>query len=135
LVISTFAVPGWWWKVDHGTRDELLSRLAEAVGSVIISHPTRVATDGPPAAGKTTLADELAIVLRRQGRDVIRATIEDFLTPASQRFRSSKYSAEGVYHDGTGPTRARSDRACSKSVRTSARVYRPMSPSTGLSAE
>lgn len=67
--------------MDHGTRDELLSRLAEAVGSVTVAHPTRVAIDGPPAAGKTTLADELAVVLRAQGRDVIRATIEDFLTP------------------------------------------------------
>lgn len=50
--------------MDQGTRDELLGRLAEAVGSVTIAHPTRVAIDGPPAAGKTTLADELAVVLR-----------------------------------------------------------------------
>ena len=67
--------------MDNGTRDELLSRLAEAVGSVTIAHPTRVAVDGPPAAGKTTLADELAVVLRAQGREVIRATIEGFLLP------------------------------------------------------
>ncbi|MBQ1014799.1 uridylate kinase, partial [Micromonospora sp. M51] len=55
----------------HGTRDDLIHRLAEAVGSVTVAHPTRVAVDGPPAAGKTTLADELAVVLRDQGRDVI----------------------------------------------------------------
>ena len=85
--------------MDHGTRDELLSRLAEAVGSVTVAHPTRVAIDGPPAAGKTTLADELAVVLRAQGRDVIRATIEDFLTPRSQRYRRGEDSAEGCYHD------------------------------------
>ena len=53
--------------MDKGTRDELLSRLAEAVGSVTVAHPTRVAIDGPPAAGKTTLADELAVVLRDTG--------------------------------------------------------------------
>jgi len=29
--------------MDTGTRDELLSRLAEAVSSVTIEHPTRVA--------------------------------------------------------------------------------------------
>jgi uridine kinase len=85
--------------MDHGTRDELLSRLAEAVGSVTVAHPTRVAIDGPPAAGKTTLADELAVVLRAQGRNVIRATIEDFLTPRSQRYRRGEDSAEGCYHD------------------------------------
>lgn len=60
--------------MDQGTRDEMLGRLAEAVGSVTGPHPTRVAIDGPPAAGKTTLADKLAVVLRTQGRDVIRAT-------------------------------------------------------------
>ena len=85
--------------MDNGTRDELLSRLAEAVGSVTIAHPMRVAVDGPPAAGKTTLADELAVVLRTQGREVIRASIEGFLFPRSQRYRRGEYSAEGCYHD------------------------------------
>ncbi|WP_433126317.1 cytidylate kinase family protein [Micromonospora sp. CA-240977] len=83
----------------RGTRDELLGRLAEEVGSVAVAHPTRVAIDGPPAAGKTTLADELAAVLREQGRDVIRATIDDFLFPRAQRYPRGEYSAEGCYHD------------------------------------
>ena len=85
--------------MDNGTRDELLSRLTEAVGSVTIAHPTRVAVDGPPAAGKTTLADELAVVLRAQGREVIRASIEGFLLPRSQRYRRGVYSGEACYHD------------------------------------
>ncbi|MFI7062636.1 cytidylate kinase family protein [Kribbella sp. NPDC050124] len=58
-----------------------------------------MAFDGVPAAGKTTLADELAVVLRAQGRDVIRATIEDFLTPRAVRYRRGEDSAEGCYHD------------------------------------
>jgi uridine kinase len=85
--------------MDSGTRDEMLSRLAEAVGSVTVAHPTRVAVDGPPAAGKTTLADELAVVLRAQGRDVIRATIEGFLFPKAQRYWRGEYSPEGCYLD------------------------------------
>ena len=86
--------------MDHGTRDELLSRLAEAVKSVTIAHPTRVAIDGVPGAGKTTLADELAVVLRAQGREIIRATIEDFLNPSSVRHPWSD-SAEGWYNHNT----------------------------------
>jgi uridine kinase len=85
--------------MDTGTREELLGRLAEAVGSVTSAHPTRVAVDGPPAAGKTTLGDELAVLLRAQGRDVIRASIEGFLLPRSQRYRRGEYSAEGCYRD------------------------------------
>ncbi|WP_327044485.1 cytidylate kinase family protein [Microbispora sp. NBC_01189] len=85
--------------MDQGTRGELISRLAEAIGSVTAAHPLRVAIDGPPAAGKTTLADELAVVLRAQGRDVIRATIDDFLFPRAQRYRRGQYSAEGCYFD------------------------------------
>jgi uridine kinase len=85
--------------MDQGTRDEVLGRLAEAVGSGTVGHPMRVAIDGPPAAGKTTLADELAVLLRRQGRDVIRATIDDFLFPRAQRYPRGEYSAEGCYFD------------------------------------
>ncbi len=85
--------------MDNGTRQELLSRLAEAVGSVTIAHPTRVAVDGPAAAGKTMLADELAVLLRAQGRAVIRASIEGFLVPRSQRYRLGEYSAAACYHD------------------------------------
>ncbi|GLZ38128.1 hypothetical protein [Actinokineospora sp. NBRC 105648] len=85
--------------MGQGTRGELISRLAEAIGSVTTTHPVRVAIDGPPAAGKTTLADELAVVLRAQDRAVIRATIDDFLVPRAQRYRRGRYSAEGCYLD------------------------------------
>ncbi|GIE98780.1 cytidylate kinase family protein [Paractinoplanes rishiriensis] len=85
--------------MGHGTRAELLGHLAEAVGAVTATHPTRVAIDGPPAAGKTTLADELAVTLRAQGRDVIRATIDHFLFPRAQRYPRGEYSAEGCYFD------------------------------------
>ncbi|MFI6180118.1 cytidylate kinase family protein [Nonomuraea sp. NPDC051191] len=85
--------------MEQGTRGELISRLAEAVSSVTIAHPLRVAIDGPPAAGKTTLADELAVVLRAQDRDVVRACIDDFLFPSAQRYRRGRYSAEACYFD------------------------------------
>lgn len=80
-------------------RDQLIGLLADAVGSVTVAHPTRVAVDGPPAAGKTTLADELAAVLRARGRYVIRATVDDFLFPRARRYRRGEFSAEGCYVD------------------------------------
>ena len=70
-----------------------------AVGSAATTRPLRVAVDGPPAAGQTMLADELAVVLRAQGREVIRATIEGFLFPRAQRYRRGEYSHEGCYFD------------------------------------
>jgi uridine kinase len=85
--------------VRSGTRDEVLELLAEAVGAVAVTHPTRVAIDGPPAAGKTTLADELAGVLRARGREVVRATIDDFLFPRAVRYARGEYSGEGCYFD------------------------------------
>ena len=85
--------------IVDGTRDELLERLAEAVSAIRVTHPTRVAVDGVPAAGKTWLADELAVVLRAQGREVIRASIEGFLLPRAIRYRRGEDSPEGCYHD------------------------------------
>ncbi|WP_433307013.1 cytidylate kinase family protein [Actinoplanes sp. CA-030573] len=85
--------------MQRGTRDELLGHLAAAVGSVSVAHPVRVAVDGAPAAGKTTLADELARVLRATGRDVIRATIDDFLFPRARRYARGEFSADGCYLD------------------------------------
>jgi uridine kinase len=85
--------------MGKGARDEILRRLADAIGSVTVTHPTRVAVDGPPAAGKTILADELAVILCEQGRDVIRATIDDFLVPRARRYMRGEYSAEGCYLD------------------------------------
>lgn len=85
--------------MDQDTRGEFIGRLAEAIMSLTATHPLRVAIDGPPASGKTTLADELAAVLRARDRDVIRATIDDFLFPRAQRYRRGRYSAEGCYFD------------------------------------
>ena len=85
--------------MDTGVRSQMLGYLADVVGSTTGMHPVRVAVDGPPAAGKTTLADELALVLRERGRDVIRATIESFLFPEAVRYRRGEYSPEGCYFD------------------------------------
>jgi uridine kinase len=62
-------------------RGAVISALADAVTSLRVGHPTRVAVEGRGAAGKTTLADELAEVLRARGRECVRASIDDFHRP------------------------------------------------------
>jgi uridine kinase len=83
----------------QSARGEFVSRLAGAISTVTTTHPLRVAIDGAPASGKTTLADELAVVLRARGREVIRASVDDFLVDRAQRYRRGRYSAEGCYFD------------------------------------
>ena len=85
--------------MDKGTRADLLDRLVGTIESVTIPPPLRVAVDGPPAAGKTTLADELALLLRTRGREVIRASTESFQLPRAQRYRRGEFSPEANYHD------------------------------------
>jgi uridine kinase len=85
--------------MDTGSRGELIERLLALIQTVTVMHPLRVAVDGPPAAGKTTLADELGDALRAQGRYVIRASIESFLFPRAQRYRRGELSAAANYHD------------------------------------
>ena len=80
-------------------RVALIERLAGLVEALPRPHPLRVCVDGPVAAGKTTLADELALVLRGRGHDVIRASIDGFHRPRAERYRRGEDSAEGNYED------------------------------------
>jgi uridine kinase len=60
-------------------------------------YPVRVAIDGFCAAGKTTLADALAVELRAQGRVVIRASADDFQNPPEIRWQLGRRSPEGFF--------------------------------------
>jgi uridine kinase len=62
-------------------------------------HPIRVGIDGFCAAGKTTLADQLAGLLRGHARPVIRACADDFQNPPSVRYRLGNRSPEGFFRD------------------------------------
>jgi uridine kinase len=76
----------------------LLERLAGLIDAHRPPHPLRVALDGPDAAGKTTLADELADRLGRR-RQVIRASADDFQRPRAERYRRGALSPDGYYLD------------------------------------
>lgn len=80
-------------------RRDLLDELAERIVARAAVHPLRVAVDGIDAAGKTTLADELAAPLRARGRPVIRASVDGFHRPRAERYRRGAASPEGYYLD------------------------------------
>ena len=80
-------------------RMRCLERLAHVILAIDRPHPVRVAIDGPDAAGKTVLADELAPILECAGRPVIRASIDGFHRPRAQRLARGADSPEGYLHD------------------------------------
>lgn len=80
-------------------RAALVRRLVALIDAVDLAHPTRVAVDGPDAAGKTTLADELEIALADAGRDAIRASVDGFHRSRVERYRLGPDSPEGYYED------------------------------------
>jgi len=80
-------------------RLEVLDRLAEIVAAVRRDHPTRVAIDGFDAAGKTTLADEVAALVAARCRQVIRVSLDDFHRPRNVRYRLGRDSPTGYYDD------------------------------------
>ena len=45
------------------------------------------------------MADELALLLRARGREVIRASTESFRLPWAQRYQRGEFSPEADYHD------------------------------------
>ncbi len=80
-------------------RQEVIQQLSVTIHSFAPGHPTRVAIDGLDAAGKTTMADELAERLRRMDRTVIRSSIDNFHHPQAVRYRRGPLSPEGYFLD------------------------------------
>lgn len=76
----------------------LVGALVELLVARSPERVLRVAVDGPDAAGKTTLADELARNLSGR-REAIRVGIDGFHRPRSVRLRRGSLSPEGFYHD------------------------------------
>ena len=81
------------------SRSDTLDQVVQRIGRLRLGHPVRVAVDGRTASGKTTLADELAALLTKQGRSVIRTSIDGFHRPRVERYARGRHSAEGYYHD------------------------------------
>jgi uridine kinase len=87
--------------MSNGTRRKVVTALADEVTSLRIAHPTRVAVDGRSAAGKTTFSDELADAVRARGREVLRASIDDFHRPGHKhRSRRGGWTPRSYYDEG-----------------------------------
>lgn len=80
-------------------RQQTIEKLADLIAAVDRPHPLRVGIDGPGAAGKTTLADDLVEPLSRRGRTVLRASLDGFHNPPETRYRRGRHSVEGYYAD------------------------------------
>jgi uridine kinase len=81
------------------TRADVIAELADLIDTVTVEHPTRVAIDGLDAAGKTTLADELAALVEMRGREAIRVSLDEFHRPRADRYRRGRESPHGYYED------------------------------------
>ena len=76
----------------------VLDRLVESVDA-LGDQRLRVAIDGLTASGKTSLGHELANGLSRRGRRVLRASLDDFKRPWSERHLYDRVSGEGYYRN------------------------------------
>ena len=81
------------------TRARVLDQVAAEVLHARADGITRVAVDGVDGAGKTTFADALAALLVPAGRQVIRASVDDFHRPERLRYARGRDSPEGFYLD------------------------------------
>jgi len=81
-------------------QEELLSFLARTIiGRRIEGRPLKVAIDGRCGAGKSVLADELGALIRAQGFQVLRPSVDGFHHPRERRYRQGEYSARGYFED------------------------------------
>jgi uridine kinase len=84
---------------DLGDRALVVGRVADYLVARQPGHPLRVAVDGITAAGKTTLARELAAAVSERGRPAIQLSMDGFHHPRAHRYRQGRDSAAGYYTD------------------------------------
>jgi uridine kinase len=84
--------------VTSAARVTTLEQIVEAIRSRG-GGAARIAVDGPDAAGKTIIADELASMFERRGLTVVRASIDGFHRPRSERHAAGALSPRGYLDD------------------------------------
>jgi len=81
------------------SRAQVLKKLSGLILASKRAEPLRVGIDGIDAAGKTSLANELAVYLRQAGCEVICASIDGFHNPKQIRYQRGQSSPQGYYYD------------------------------------
>jgi len=81
-------------------RDKLLNIVADGIiAKLDVGKNLLVGIDGYDGAGKTTFADELAIILSKKDCTIIRSSVDYFLNSKETRYRKGKRSPVGFYED------------------------------------
>lgn len=80
-------------------RELVLAQVAASVCALDLGHPTRVAVDGITAAGKTSLAAELAEAVEHLGRPAATVTMDGYHHQRARRYRQGRRSAAGYFED------------------------------------
>src|SRR5690606_9590536 len=79
-------------------RDVIAAAVDEILGSCRRGR-IAIGVDGRTASGKSMFADDLAREFERRGYATARASLDDFLRPAEERYARGRYSPEGFYRD------------------------------------
>lgn len=97
-------------RVVTAARTAVLDRVADAVIAARRAEGMSVVgIDGIDGAGKSTFADELALVLERRDVPVVRASIDSFHRPRVERWSRGRASPDGFYLDSHQLARVRSE--------------------------
>ncbi|GCD18977.1 hypothetical protein CTKZ_05390 [Cellulomonas algicola] len=88
----------------HAAPTEVRARLLDELAALVpdpaaLRRPVLVGVDGVDGAGKTVLADELAVALGTDGRTVVRASVDGFHRARADRYARGRRSPEGFYRD------------------------------------
>lgn len=90
----------WNYRLMSTKRQRVLDEVADRALTLRLAHPTRVGIDGHSAAGKTTLADDLATTLREKtARPVLRVMLDHFKRHVDLRTQYPPGSPESYYHE------------------------------------
>ncbi len=100
---STWQQP--WPPAANAARVPVLTEIVDRV-QALGDRRVRLAVDGRTAAGMTTLAHELGLMLSRAGRPVFRASLDDLKRPWAERHLYDRESGEGYYRNASTSTRS-----------------------------
>jgi len=85
---------------------EVVTKLGAAAGLKLLRSKLRtragrtlVGIDGIDGSGKTTFANELAVLVAECGNEVIRISLDDYLNPQSVRYAQGRTSPLGFFED------------------------------------